>query len=118
MSPTPWNAFVSSGDSRIKEMMEEIKEGIYVTNVWYTRFQNYVTGDFSTIPRDGTFLLKDGEIECPIKEIRISDNMRKILLNIASLSHKKEQIYWWEVDVPVFAPHALIKGVKITKPFA
>ena len=118
VSPTPWNAFVSSGDSRIKEMMEEIKEGIYITNVWYTRFQNYVTGDFSTIPRDGTFLLKDGEIECPIKEIRISDNMQKILLNIASLSHKKEQIYWWEVDVPVFAPHALIKGVKITKPFA
>jgi len=118
VSPTPWNAFVSSGDSRIKEMMEEIKEGIYITNVWYTRFQNYVTGDFSTIPRDGTFLLKDGEIEYPIKEIRISDNMQKILLNIASLSHKKEQIYWWEVDVPVFAPHALIKGVKITKPFA
>jgi len=30
VSPTPWNAFVSSGDSRIKEMMEEIKEGIYL----------------------------------------------------------------------------------------
>ena len=118
ISPMPWNAVIVSGDVHVKEMMEEIKDGIYVTNVWYTRFQNYVTGDFSTLPKDGTFLLKNGEIAYPIKEIRISDNMQKLLSNIISLSRDIEQIYWWEVDVPVFTPHALIKDVKITKPFA
>ncbi len=118
ISPTPWNAIVVPGDVNVNEMMEEMREGLYVTNVWYTRFQNYIAGDFSTIPRDGIFVVKNGEISHPIKEIRISDNMHHLLSNITSLSHKEEQIYWWEVDVPTFTPYALIKDVKITRPFA
>jgi len=45
----------------------DVKKGIYVTNLWYTRFQNYATGDFSTIPRDGMFLIENGEITKPVK---------------------------------------------------
>lgn len=118
ISPTPWNAFVVPGDATVNEMMEEVKTGIYVTNVWYTRFQNYLTGEFSTIPRDGIFHVENGEISHPLKEIRISDNMCHLLSNIKALSSTHTQIYWWEVDVPTFTPYALIKDVKITRPFA
>jgi PmbA protein len=118
ISPMPWNSFVVPGEVTEKEMMKDMKAGIYVTNVWYTRFQNYLTGEFSTLPRDGIFQVKKGEISQPLKEVRISDNMCHLLSNIKALSNTQAQIYWWEVDVPTFTPYALIKDVKITRPFA
>ena len=56
ISPVPTNLILKGNKGKVFD----IKKGIYVTNIWYTRFQNYVTGDFSTIPRDGMFLIEDG----------------------------------------------------------
>ncbi len=115
--PTPWNEIVEPGDMSIEEMLEGIKRGIYITNVWYTRFQNYMTGDFSTIARDGAFFVEDGEINYPVEGIRISDSMPRILKNVESLSKDVKQVYWWEVEVPVFTPQVLVKDINITKSF-
>jgi len=96
-------------------MISELGNGIYVTNCWYTRFQNYSTGDFSTIPRDGIFLVEDGELSDPIKEIRISDNMQRLLKNISALGNDTRHIHWWEAETPCFTPHVMIKDVNITR---
>ena len=95
--------------------MAEIDEGVYVTNDWYLRYQNYVTGDFSTIPRDGLFLIKNGEISSPIRDLRISDNMLHIMRSIVGLSKSRLWIKWWEVGVPTFSPFALIEDLNFTK---
>ena len=115
--PSPWNEVVEKGDFSIDEMLEDVKKGIYITNVWYTRFQNYMTGDFSTIARDGAFLIEDGKISHPVEGIRISDSMPRILKNVDLLSNDLRQIYWWEVEVPVFTPQVLVRDVNITKSF-
>ena len=94
----------------------DVKEGIYITNLWYTRFQNYATGDFSTIPRDGIFLIKNGVINKPIKNIRISDNIIRLLKNIVCSSKDSQQITSWEAESPSTVPKVLIKDVNITKP--
>ncbi|RLF79970.1 TldD/PmbA family protein, partial [Thermococci archaeon] len=78
-------------------------------------FQNYVTGDFSTIPRDGAFLIENGEIVKPIRNIRVSDNFQHILENIATLGKDLYHVHWWEVTTPVFTPYVLVKNVEITK---
>lgn len=94
----------------------DIKKGIYITNLWYTRFQNYVSGDFSTIPRDGMFLIENGEITKPIKNLRISENILNLLKNIDVFDKKKEQITSWETQIPVVTSNALIKNVRFSKP--
>src|SRR3989344_543691 len=94
----------------------DVKEGIYITNVWYTRFQNYSEGDFSTIPRDGAFLIKNGEISQSLKGLRISDNMLSILKNIQCCNKKVIQIKSWEAEIPTFTPEVLVNDVNITKP--
>lgn len=113
VAPQPWNTVVKKGDKKVEELIEIGREVIYITNVWYTRFQNYMTGDFSTVARDAAFLIKNGEWKA-IKQIRISDNMEKMLKNIYALADDTRQIFWWEVENPVFAPHVLIKDVNIT----
>jgi len=115
--PSPWNEVVKPGDASLDDMFEEIKKGIYITNVWYTRFQNYMTGDFSTIARDGAFLIENGKISYPVEGIRVSDSMLNILKNVEMLSNDIRQIYWWEVEVPVFTPEVFVKDVNITKSF-
>jgi len=114
--PQPRNVVLEKGDIS-KEKLFEGFNGLYITNVWYTRFQNYLTGDFSTIPRDGIFLIKNGEIIKSIKDIRISDNLQRMLENVVSISNKPEWIIWWGLDfqTPVFTPYFIVKDVNITQ---
>jgi len=112
ISPSPFNIVFDCKKGDIFD----VKEGIYITNIWYTRFQNYANGDFSTIPRDGAFLVKKGEIKQSIKGLRISDNMLNILKNIQSCNKKVIQIKSWEAEIPTFTPEVLVDNVNITKP--
>jgi PmbA protein len=113
--PVPSNLIVDSGDYSKEELFEEVKDGIYVTNNWYTRFQNYQTGDFSTICRDGILTISDGEISHPMKGLRISDNMLRILQSIDAISKERLWIKWWEVDTPILLSHFLVSKVRMTK---
>ena len=113
--PHPWNVVVDKGNLNVWEMLQELKNGLYVTNLWYTRFQNYVTGDFSTIPRDAVFVVQNGEITGAVKDVRISDNLPNMLRNLEALSEAREQILGWEVETPVKCGHTLIRNVNVTR---
>jgi PmbA protein len=115
--PGPWNLELDAGDIGKDEMLRDVNRGLYLTNTWYTRFQNYATGDFSTIPRDGMFLVENGEITQSWKDVRISDNALKMLNNIAGISKERKHVHWWgEADPPSLSPYLLIKDVQITRP--
>lgn len=116
VAPRPKNIVLKQG-SASKENIFKGFSGLYITNVWYTRFQNYLKGDFSTIPRDGIFLFKNGEVVKSVKDIRVSDNLQNILQNVSKVSNKSEWIMWWGLDyqVPVFTPYVLVKNVSITR---
>lgn len=115
ISPEPFNIILKSGNINKEELFGQVKRGIYLTNVWYTRFQNYHTGDFSTIPRDGAFLIENGKIAHPVKNIRLSDNLINILKSTIALSKTAVQIQGWEVETPVTTPMALVKSLNITQ---
>jgi PmbA protein len=115
--PSGWGFELDAGDMTEDELFKEVKHGLYLTNTWYTRFQNYATGDFSTIPRDGMFLIEKGKITQSWKEIRLSDNALKMLNNIAGISKERQQVHWWiEADTPSLCPYVIIKDVQITRP--
>lgn len=116
ISPSPWNIVVKKGDLNLAEMIRKVKNGIYVTNVWYTRFANYHTGDFSTIPRDGAFLIKNGKIIGSLKNIRISENILRLLNNIDGVENKTRYLRSWEARTPVMTPHILVRNCRITVP--
>jgi len=115
--PNPWNLELDTGEMSKEEMFKDVKRGLYLTNTWYTRFQNYATGDFSTIPRDGIFLIENGEIKQSWKDVRISDNALRMLNNITGISKERQHVHWWgEADPPSLSPYILMKDVQITRP--
>ena len=114
MVPAPRNLIVEPGELQFGELLDKAGSGLYITNNWYTRFQNYQTGDFSTICRDGVFEIRDGKIGHPVKGLRVSDNMIRILQSIEVLSKERQWIRWWEVPTPTLTPSVLVKDVGIT----
>jgi PmbA protein len=115
VAPGPWNIEMDAGNVSKGELMKQVKHGLYLTNTWYTRFQNYRAGDFSTIPRDGIFQIENGEIKQPLKNIRLSDNAQRMLNNIIGISRERQHVHWWaEADPPSLSPFILMKDVQIT----
>jgi PmbA protein len=117
IEPDAWNLEVAPGDSGYSEMVKEMKRGIILTSNWYTRFTNYRTGEFSTVPRDGTFLVEKGRVTKPLSGLRMSDSLERIFSSVELLSKEREWIQWWEVDTPTLCPWVLVDGVKITRAY-
>jgi len=111
--PNTSNLVFDNGDHKFEEMIETSKPTIYVTSNWYTRFQNYQTGEFSTIPRDAMFQIQNGEMK-PIKNLRISDNTMRMFADIDALGNDRKQIYWWEVATPTFIPTIRVRDCRMT----
>jgi len=116
VGPEPHQVVLKPGDWKKDELFEECKDGVYVTNTWYTRYQNYTTGDFSTIPRDGIFRIKKGEIVGTWKDVRLTDNLLHLWQNVKALSRETHEVEWWgEVAVPSFMPYALASKIGFTR---
>ncbi|MBU2639849.1 MAG: TldD/PmbA family protein [Nanoarchaeota archaeon] len=115
LSPGSFNLELIKGSKSREKLISNIDKGILVTNVWYTRFNNYHTGDFSTIPRDGMFLIKNGKIVKSIKHLRVSDNMLRMFKNIKEVGSNSEQIVSWEADGNLKCPSVFFGDVNVTK---
>ncbi len=104
-------------------LIGEVKKGILITNTWYTRFSNYLTGDFSTVPRDLSVMIKDGEPEFAIRHggassmvgIRISENMLRMAKSASRACGKPVQTTSWDSEGDYcFCPPMLVEGVSVT----
>lgn len=114
--PQNTNISITPGEYSFDELIAESKSPtIYVSNCWYTRATSPIEGIFSSIPRDAMFLVENGEIQKPLRELRISDSYPNVMNNIVAIQNKVRQIKWWlEVITPVFAPAILVKDVRFT----
>jgi len=113
--PRPTSIVFSEGETSLDDMIRETGDGLFVTNNWYTRFQNMQSGDYSTVPRDAAFKIEGGELKQPVAGFRISDSIPRQLLSVEMISKEREWIKWWEVTTPTLAPAMMIKDVGVTR---
>ncbi|MCY0890562.1 MULTISPECIES: TldD/PmbA family protein [Pyrobaculum] len=114
--PSPGHIYIAPADGPedAEELFRELKNGYYIHNNWYTRFQNVKTGQFSTVGRDVVLEIKDGKPVAVVKFVRIADTLENVVKNIAVLSKETSQVYWWDMPTPVHAPYAVLKNIGIT----
>lgn len=116
--PSAYSLIVNGGEySSLDELIKEVDRGVIITNVWYTRFQNYRIGDFSTLQRDIGLYVENGEIKGGFKGARISDNIINIFKNIDGLTKNREWVYWWDTPFPSHTPYLALNDVNITTGF-
>ncbi|MEA2071875.1 MAG: TldD/PmbA family protein [Asgard group archaeon] len=115
LAPAPTNIVYQPGKKSLEKIIEESnKPTIYITSNWYTRFTNMLEGEFSTIPRDGMFLIEKGEIKKPLRKLRLKGKLLDMTKRIDAIGSDQKQIYWWEVNTPTFISSIKIKDCNIT----
>ena len=114
--PEPWYVRMKPGDYDEDEIVAELRDGIVVKNVTYLRFQNYRTGDFSAVIRDGVFRVKGGEVIGAIRGLRLSDNVLHLLRDTFATSKTTRPVtHWWaEWGPPVETPLLAVRQVGFT----
>jgi PmbA protein len=104
------------GDSTREEMIRSTKLGI-----WVTRF-NYVNGLLEPksalmtgTTRDGTFLVRDGEVVARLPNLRWTQSMVEAFSNIEALSRERRRVSsWYNSFGGTIAPVAKIRGWSFT----
>lgn len=83
----PGNYFLQPGRKTPKEIIGEIKEGLYVTE-FLGHGANLVTGDYS---RGASGLwISGGELTYPVEEITVAGNLKEMFLNIVEVANDLE----------------------------
>jgi len=80
--PIPINIYVFPGNASLEEMVSETKHGLFITTFHYTNPVEPTKAILTGLTRDGTFLIKNGEIAEAVKNLRYTDSMLSALKKI------------------------------------
>jgi len=78
-SPAPTNLYLAAGALTPKELIADIKQGFYVTQLMGMG-TNLITGDYSR--GASGFWIENGEIAYPVSEVTVAGNLRDMFLNL------------------------------------
>jgi len=79
ISPSSSNLYIENGLISVDELISDIKEGFYVTDVFGMGI-NGVTGDYSQ--GAAGFWIENGEILYPVNEMTIAGNLKDMFMNM------------------------------------
>jgi len=113
---TPFHIDIAGGDATRDEMIRSTKRGI-----WVTRF-NYVNGLLEPktalmtgTTRDGTFLIRDGEVVARLPNLRWTQSMIEAMSNIESLTKERRRVAtWYNMFGGTIAPTVKVRNWQFT----
>ena len=65
-----------------EDLIGEMDRGLLLTRFWYVREVEPKTKTLTGMTRDGTFLVENGEIKKPVKNLRFNQSLLELLSNI------------------------------------
>ena len=78
--PHPTNlVLIGGGAADEAELAATIERGLYVTRFWYVNVVHEKQTLLTGMSRDGTFLIEDGRIGRPLRDVRFTDSVLRIL---------------------------------------
>ncbi|MDI6819856.1 MAG: TldD/PmbA family protein [Candidatus Hodarchaeaceae archaeon] len=111
-SPCITNLVLSPGDFKREELIADTKRGLLLSRIWYTYPITPQIGDFSTTSRCG-FLVRGGELVGAAGQVRIHENMPRILRRVTGIADDVEQVMPWGAVAAICAPSLRLSGVRV-----
>jgi PmbA protein len=112
--PLPTNLFMAPGEATKEEMLASTKRGIWVTRFHYTnpvhRLKTVLTG----MTRDGTFLIENGQITRPLKNLRFTQSILEAFSRVEMLGSELELTRLGGGNFAACAPAARIREFQFT----
>jgi predicted Zn-dependent protease len=85
--PHPTNLVLAGGTVADEgELCSGIERGVYVTRLWYANVVRPKETLITAVTRDGTFLIEDGRIARPLRDLRLTDSVLGILSRTEALA--------------------------------
>jgi PmbA protein len=78
-SPGPTNLYLAAGALSPADLMADIKEGLYITEMIGSAV-NGLTGDYSR--GASGFMIRDGQLAEPVAEITVAGNLKEMFLHL------------------------------------
>jgi PmbA protein len=103
-SPAPSNVYFEPGAISPKDLMQDIKNGFYVTEMMGSGI-NYVTGDYSR--GAAGFWIEDGEIASPVSEVTIAGTLQAIF---QALMPANDLSFRYGIDAPTLRIEGMTVG--------
>ncbi len=87
--PLPRHLCLAAGDSGTEAMIGSCEKGLLVTRFWYVRpvhpLQTIITG----MTRDGTFLVENGRVVHPVRDLRFTQSIVDALGDVRSIGTQR-----------------------------
>lgn len=111
--PIPINLFMKEGESSLDEMVRSVRKGIYVTRFHYTNVVEPMKAVITGMTRDGTFLIEEGEIKSPIKNLRFTESILKALSRVSTISRDRRICSEGTVYSRRFVTGTVVPAIKV-----
>jgi predicted Zn-dependent protease len=86
--PIAMNLFMGGGSSSVDEMIHSTQHGLYITRFWYTRPVHPRDAVITGMTRDGVFMIVDGELAFPVKNLRFTQSYVEALANVEAVGRE------------------------------
>jgi predicted Zn-dependent protease len=118
--PHPTNlVLIGGGAADEAELAAPIERGLYVTRFWYVNAVHEKQTLLTGMTRDGTFLIEDGRISRPLRDVRFTDSILRILEATEALTSRQRlaasaDFYGRRFASGVVCPALRASGFRIT----
>ena len=96
--PTADHVIMPVGEATIEQMVSRIRRGVWVTRFHYTHCPDGKRVIATGTTRDGTFLIRDGEIVGALKNLRLEMGVLDLLSTLEEAGAGKLCQDWWAMN--------------------
>lgn len=110
---SPNNVVMTGGSTTRDQMIASTQRGILVSRLWYLREVDPRTLLYTGLTRDGTYLIENGKITRPIKNMRFNESPLFMLNNLEALG-PQERVAGVEALIPCVMPLLKVRDFNFT----
>jgi PmbA protein len=84
--PLCWNLFMAPGSVPREALLEGVERGLLVTRFHYVNIVHPKKGILTGMTRDGTFLIENGAVAGPVRNLRFTQSIPDALSQVSAIS--------------------------------
>ena len=88
--PFPLNVVLQPGSDRMEDMIASTERGLLISRFHYTNVVNPTESVITGMTRDGTFLIEDGAVVGPVKNLRFTQSIIEAMTNAEMVGDRAE----------------------------
>ena len=86
--PSAGNLFMKPGNQSVDQMIESTECGLFITRFFYTRLVHSTGCVMTGMTRDGTFLIENGKLSHPVKDLRFTQSYVEALNGVEAVGRE------------------------------